>query len=91
MKKFEIINDKWIKSIPQHQSETNISAMKIKSVSLIQSEIVSAEYEKEYHVRYFISLTGCSDDVNLTFRYKTEEIEQFKSDLEFLENLIYNK
>ena len=80
MKKFEIINDKWIKKIDSPEKE--VEAMKLKAISKISF--------KEDEVVGSIVLSG--DGVWIMFHYHFKnEFEQFKSDLKFLENLVYNQ
>jgi len=97
MRKFEIINNKWIKYTYQNTNKYNINnttittSIEIKSISLIQVEIASKEHEKSFNVRYYITLIGNTEENNISLEYKSEEENQFNSDLKFLENLIYNK
>jgi len=77
MKKFDIIKDKWIKKINSNSNEVEL--IRLKSISKIsyKQDIVSS-----------ILLYG--DGVGMSFHYVQNELEQFKGDINFFENILFN-
>jgi len=89
MKKFEIVNNKWIKKIGIGDF-TN--AIKINTISKIQSGFSEKDYNgyvKPFPYSIFLS-TDC-DDMALDFNYSKSEKEDYEKDLKFLEDLLYNQ
>ncbi len=86
MKKFEIVNDKWIKQLDFEIWEKSFlsRAAKINSISFISSFETATQY------RYLIRLQTDSAE-SLSFHYTDIEKDQYYSDLKFLENLLYNQ
>jgi len=86
MKKFEIINSKWIK-VPQFDYTGNpdgsSDTCKIESISRIVYSIIDSG------IRYAIYLYTCGDEPT-TIMYKTSELELSKDDLALLENILFN-
>lgn len=80
MKKFEIINGKWIKNLDL-KGASSFSTIKISSIDVIGSSSSTGYSE------IFIGTGGA----NLSFTYSSTEQTQYKSDLEFLENLLFNQ
>jgi hypothetical protein len=90
MKKFEIINGKWIKTAKGRTdnrvgSTTDIcSALKISSISKIY--VSAVEIKGELH--YYIIFQVVSDN-DMVIVYEKSEESEFKDDLQFFENLLY--
>ena len=83
MKKFEIINNKWIKMIYSGKEFSNIAlvAIKIDDISKIDCKSPSTSYGH-------IHLYGHSSDISVEFIYEIEELNQFNEDLGFFKKLL---
>ncbi len=85
MKKFEIINNKWIKANNDHPSlESSTTTLKINSISIINCNI----HKEALNI---IGLMGSSSSVSIQLNYKKDELELFENDLKILEDLLYNQ
>lgn len=85
MKKFEIINDKWIKTLNENNNRDEYSAIKINDITLMASRKLG----EDSTIGSF-SIYIRADSNALSFYYKKSEEEQYKSDLKILENLLFN-
>ncbi len=83
MKKFEVINNKWIKMIYSGKEFSNIAlvALKIDEISKIDCKCPETSYGH-------IHLYGHSSDISVEFIYEIEELDQFNEDLIFFKNLL---
>jgi hypothetical protein len=87
MKKYEIINDSWIKKNDTNTSKNTISgheSLKIISITHVMTYAVKPNLDDWSHT---ISLTSAGG--RLTFQYEGSELEIYKEDLKIFENLIY--
>jgi hypothetical protein len=87
MKRFEIINNKWIKA-----TGSSVNSIKLDSVSRILSGFNDKDYNGyEILDPYKIFLSSDGNTMAMCFTYKKTEKEEFEKDLNFLENLLYNQ
>ncbi len=85
MKKFEIINNMWIKQLVFSEKGKMLEIAKINSISFITSSTTDLSY-----IRYTIHLQTDSGS-GLRFTYTDVEKNQYENDLDFFENLLCNK
>jgi hypothetical protein len=83
MKKFEIINNKWIKMLYSGNEFSIIAldAIKIDAICKIYCKSPSS-------ANGHIHLYGYSSDMSIEFIYSPEEVDDFNKDLDFLKNLL---
>jgi len=82
MKKFEVINNEWIKgNFGNSLEKIVIRAMKINTISVIDSQNFK-------NVEYSITLRSNCNEC-LWFAYNLSEKKQYEADLCFLENLLF--
>jgi hypothetical protein len=77
MTKFEIINDKWIKQ--EKGGQYKFEALRIDSIVYLSIQIEG----------YVITLGTSNPDKFLSIWYIENEKEQYESDLEYLEKLLF--
>ncbi len=87
MKKFEIINDKWIKHNPLND---NFDAIKIAAI------VKFVVYDSNIHLPLgeeakIISFINNSQGAYFSLVYKKSEQEEFKDDLAFFEKLLFKQ
>ena len=87
-KKFEIINDSWIKDKSLYKGENETFAMKIKDIKCIICTI--NEGRMGYKDKFSITLT-MSGSLKFTFEYEPEERDEYLKDKKFLEDLLFNQ
>lgn len=82
MKKFEIINNYWIKQLVFNAKSDKSAAIKISAISLINSW----ESDDKFCINFFSYGKSL-----LQFFYNNSEKEQFENDLLFFERLLFNQ
>ena len=84
MRKFEIINNKWIKEIIFDKSMQHVVLHAWRLSEIIQIFCTSnSKTGGEISLRY-------NGGTSINFRYSVNEEEDFKKDLAFLEELLFN-
>ena len=93
MKKFEIVKNRWIKKLDlEKESEYGatttthiLAAVKISSITHIFAFSLESGYFK-YHIGI-----GTENAAALEFEYDISEEREFRDDLSFFEDLLYNQ
>jgi len=85
MKKFEIINGCWIKKLDEFNKREKQSAMKISAVSYLSSGKIEEDYVNIGSFRIYMA----DGQNSLDFYYMKSEEDQYRSDLTFFENLLF--
>lgn len=82
MKKFEIINNQWIK---QQDLATDLTGKLSAAIKISDVAFITSQYDSN---RTSITLWICTSSGNLPFIYYKTEFDQYKEDLALLEKLL---